>query len=79
MTDPVVVDARGERCPAPIIKIAAAARDVAPGTVLVLWATDPATRHDLAAWCRMRGHALRSRTELGEGVSGYEVEVGGAG
>ena len=56
--EPVVVDARGLRCPLPVIRLAAAARDAGSGSlVTVLW-TDPAARHDVPAWARMRGHEL---------------------
>lgn len=56
--DTVIVDARGRRCPIPIIRIAAAATDLPEGTRIDLLATDPATGADLSAWCRMRGHTL---------------------
>ncbi|PFG43502.1 tRNA 2-thiouridine synthesizing protein A [Isoptericola jiangsuensis] len=52
-----VVDARGLRCPLPVVRLAALARDLAPGTVVAVLATDPAARHDVPAWARMRGHA----------------------
>jgi tRNA 2-thiouridine synthesizing protein A len=55
---PVVVDARGLRCPLPVVRLAAAARDLPPGARLVVWSTDPAARHDVPAWARMRGHAV---------------------
>lgn len=58
-----VVDARGLRCPAPVIALARAARDAAPGTELTVLATDPAARHDVPAWARMRGHAMVSSTD----------------
>lgn len=64
----MIVDARGLRCPLPIIRLAAVARTAAPGTELtVLW-TDPAARHDVPAWARMRGHTL---------VPGREAEPAG--
>jgi tRNA 2-thiouridine synthesizing protein A len=53
-----VVDARGLACPLPVIRLAAAARDLPDGTlVTVLW-TDPAAEHDIPAWARMRGHRV---------------------
>ncbi|MFC8924116.1 sulfurtransferase TusA family protein [Cellulosimicrobium sp. NPDC057127] len=55
---PVVVDARGLRCPLPVVRLAAAARDRPPGERLVVWSTDPAARHDVPAWARMRGHRV---------------------
>ena len=58
----VQVDARGLRCPLPVIRLAEAARNAPDGTQIVLLATDPAARHDVPAWCRMRGHELRELT-----------------
>ncbi|MGV8965125.1 MAG: sulfurtransferase TusA family protein [Cellulomonas sp.] len=57
---PIVVDARGLRCPLPVIELAKAVRDVAAGTVLTVLTTDPAARLDVPAWARMRGHTLVS-------------------
>lgn len=54
----VVVDARGLRCPLPVIRLASAARDLPAGTLVTVLSTDPAARHDVPAWARMRGHAM---------------------
>ena len=54
----VVVDARGLRCPLPVVRLAAVARSVSPGSLVTVRWTDPAARHDVAAWARMRGHAV---------------------
>lgn len=51
-----VVDARGLRCPLPVIHLARRAVDARPGALLEVWATDPAAATDIPAWCRMRGH-----------------------
>jgi tRNA 2-thiouridine synthesizing protein A len=53
-----MIDARGLRCPLPVIRLAAAAKKSPPGTELVVLSTDPAALPDIAAWCRMRGHEL---------------------
>jgi len=74
-----LVDARGLRCPLPVIRLAAAARELTDGSVIELLATDPAAVHDVPAWARMRGHtwlgsstdpdgALRLRVRLGSNV-----------
>ena len=60
------VDARGLRCPLPVIRLAAAAQEAAAGTVITVLATDPAARHDIPAWCRMRNHELREVSEADE-------------
>ena len=68
----VKVDARGLRCPLPVIRLAEAARNVPAGTQIIVLATDPAARHDVPAWCRMRGHELRELTGVPD-PSGTDV------
>lgn len=51
----VTVDARGRRCPLPIIDLARAAAGLPAGTVVAVVADDPAAAADVPAWCRMRG------------------------
>ncbi len=75
----VVVDARGLRCPLPVIRLAQRVRDLEPGTLVEVWATDPAAAADIPAWCRMRGQELLSaddREPTGEGAhAAYLVRV----
>lgn len=70
----VVVDARGLRCPLPVIRLAEAARHAEHGTLVEVWATDPAARADIPAWCRMRGQELvdvRDATGAAAGEPGH--------
>ena len=53
-----VVDARGLRCPLPVLRLAKVAASAADGEEIELWATDPAAEPDVRAWARMRGHDL---------------------
>ena len=62
--EPVEVDARGLRCPLPLVRLASATRDLAEGTVVRVLSTDPAAGPDLVAWCRARGHALLAQDPL---------------
>ncbi len=58
MTEPdLVVDARGLRCPQPVLLLARAAKD-RPGVLVEVCADDPAAATDIPAWCRMRGAEL---------------------
>jgi tRNA 2-thiouridine synthesizing protein A len=70
---PIEVDARGLRCPLPVIRLAEAARDAPDGTWVVILASDPAARHDIPAWCRMRGHELTELREVTEASQTTEV------
>jgi tRNA 2-thiouridine synthesizing protein A len=71
-----VVDARGTRCPVPVIRVARVTRDLDPGAAVVLLADDVAARSDVPAWGRMRGHAITVHER--DGFAEYVVVVGGA-
>jgi tRNA 2-thiouridine synthesizing protein A len=75
--DVVEVDARGLRCPVPVIRLGAVIRDLEPGSLVRLLATDPAARSDVAAFCRMRGHELVEAIDDETGVTAYLVQVSG--
>lgn len=78
-----VVDARGLRCPLPVIRLAAHVRSVQGVEVVEVLATDPAARSDIPAWCRLRGQeflgAVDRRAEGGDHTGGdhtaYRVRV----
>jgi len=53
-----VLDCRGMPCPAPVIELAKAIRDVGVGDEIAVDADDPAAPGDVAAFTRMRGHAF---------------------
>ncbi|GAA1739485.1 hypothetical protein GCM10009809_38660 [Isoptericola hypogeus] len=71
----VVVDARGLRCPLPVIRLAARARDLPPGALLSVLTSDPAARHDVPAWARMRGHAVVGEEPVGEEQQDEDADV----
>lgn len=54
MSDDLVLDCRGMRCPMPIIELARRIGDVPVGGTVAVVATDVAARVDVPAWCRMR-------------------------
>lgn len=70
---PVILDARGRRCPLPILDLARALPAVAVGETITVEADDPAARPDIAAWCRMRGHAYVGETAAADGTPAYTV------
>jgi TusA-related sulfurtransferase len=73
-----VVDARGLRCPLPVIRLARAASLLPPGTVVEVWATDPAAAADIPAWCRMRGQEFLGAEADAEGEhTAYRVRTVG--
>jgi tRNA 2-thiouridine synthesizing protein A len=72
--DPAVVDARGERCPLPVIRLARLVRERPDLTIVTVLATDPAAAHDVPAWCRMRGHRFVEARDEGDHAA-YVVEL----
>ena len=53
------VDARGLRCPLPLVKAKLAMEKLAPGETVLVLATDPEAPIDLAAWAADEGHRYR--------------------
>ena len=60
------LDARGLLCPLPVIRTQDRIRNLAPGSVLTVTATDAGTLEDIPAWCRVHGHNLMNVEELEE-------------
>ena len=52
----IKIDARGLRCPQPIIELGKKIAEINSGEELVLYSDDPATEPDLSAWARMTGN-----------------------
>lgn len=53
-----VVDARGLRCPMPLLKARKALATLPPGARLQVWATDRGAPADFKAYCAQTGHEL---------------------
>jgi TusA-related sulfurtransferase len=52
----IEIDARGLRCPQPIIELGKKIAELKGGEELILLSDDPATEPDLIAWARMTGN-----------------------
>jgi len=66
---PEVLDARGLKCPQPVLKVAIKARTVPPGTSLEVQADCPTFPSDIDKWCKDNGKVLVSCVDRG----GYQV------
>ncbi len=66
MAAQATVDARGMRCPRPVLELARAIEDGVAG-VIVLLADDPNARVDVPVWCRLKHHELLEAVEDGGG------------
>jgi tRNA 2-thiouridine synthesizing protein A len=57
------IDARGLRCPLPLIKARNEIDSIEPGELLEILATDPGADHDFRAWCARKHHEFVSVAE----------------
>lgn len=58
------IDAKGLRCPRPIIEVAKAKRMLSEGDEISVEADDPAFESDIRAWCESTGcELLECRSE----------------
>jgi len=58
MTVTTILDARGLKCPMPIVKTAQQIKLVAQGDLLEVLSTDPGSVADFAAWSRSTGNEI---------------------
>ena len=71
------LDERGHRCPLPVIALMRAAQQAPAGFVIAVLSDDPAARHDIPAWCRLKGHAYVGEEPPPDGDAGssYIVKI----
>jgi tRNA 2-thiouridine synthesizing protein A len=70
-----MVDARGLRCPLPVLKAEKRLAELAPGATLTVLATDPMARVDIPLFCRQQGHTCTLADE-GEVLTFTIVKAG---
>jgi tRNA 2-thiouridine synthesizing protein A len=63
-TAATLLDARGLLCPIPVIRTQDRVKQLTPGMVLDVLATDPGVLHDIPAWCRVHGHEVLETAEI---------------
>lgn len=74
--DPVVIDARGHRCPVPTLRLRRALAALSAGQTVELLADDPMARIDVPHFARAAGHAVTAVTPE-TGYLRFEVRKGG--
>jgi len=57
------VDAKGLMCPMPVLTLAKAMKELQPGQVLALSATDLGAKRDIPAWAEKTGNTLLETIE----------------
>lgn len=69
----IELDARGLKCPLPVLRAAKLLKTMNPGDVLVVLATDAAAPGDFAAFCDTTGNSRMSSATT-DGV--HVIEIG---
>ena len=59
------LDLKGLSCPMPIVKTAKAIKDLKPGEIVEVFATDPGSVPDFKAWSNSTGNVLLDSSEDG--------------
>jgi tRNA 2-thiouridine synthesizing protein A len=57
------LDARGLRCPLPVLKMEKRLEQLPSSATLIVLATDPIARIDIPLYCTQHGHACTSSAE----------------
>lgn len=57
------IDCSNLQCPMPIVRISLTVKEMQPGEVLEVQATDPAFEADLRAWSEMTGNRIQEFQE----------------
>ncbi|MBI2263820.1 MAG: sulfurtransferase TusA family protein [Armatimonadetes bacterium] len=60
------LDARGFRCPKPLMMMQHAIRERPQGAVLEVLSDDPVFESNVRAWCKQLGHTILSLEKEGE-------------
>jgi tRNA 2-thiouridine synthesizing protein A len=68
------LDARGLKCPLPVLKMEKRLSQLAPGTTLIVLATDPMAKIDIPLYCRQKGHECTVGSE-GDALR-FEIVLG---
>ncbi len=66
MAEPTLLDAKGLRCPLPVLKARKAMKALPVGAILRVLATDPGAVKDFEAFCKTKGYRL-----VGTGQAGH--------
>ena len=69
------IDTQGLLCPEPLMLVRNRVREMVPGAVLHILATDPSTHRDFTNFCRFMGHELLAAETSGSPLE-YWIKKG---
>ncbi|ADU49322.1 sulfurtransferase TusA family protein [Intrasporangium calvum] len=66
------IDAKGKKCPMPVLMASRGLKTLQPGQVMLIEATDNGSQSDIPSWARDTGNELLEATTV-DGVHRYVV------
>jgi tRNA 2-thiouridine synthesizing protein A len=63
---PIILDAKGLKCPLPVLRARKAMKEVPPGGLLQVLATDPGAPKDFVHFCETTGNELVENRQDGD-------------
>ncbi|MBD1546837.1 sulfurtransferase TusA family protein [Roseibium aggregatum] len=66
MSDDILLDLKGLKCPLPVLKTRKAMANLEKGTLITVLTTDPMAAIDIPHYCQENGHRLVSAEMSGE-------------
>ena len=75
MSEAVLIDVRGLKCPLPVLKTARRMAPYPTGTRFLVLTTDPMAAIDVPHFCNENGHILLADAREGEELR-FEIEKG---
>jgi tRNA 2-thiouridine synthesizing protein A len=75
LAEPALLDARGLKCPLPVLKMEKRLAELPAGAALTVLATDPIARIDIPLYCTQNGHACDTLAD-GSGLRFTIVKAG---
>jgi tRNA 2-thiouridine synthesizing protein A len=71
----LTIDAKGQKCPMPVLLASRGIKKLEPGQVMLLEATDGGSKSDIPSWARDTGNELLEATSE-DGVFRYVIRKG---
>ena len=75
LSETVVIDVRGLKCPLPVLKAERRMQSFASGRRFLIVATDPMAAVDIPHFCNEKGHTLLASAQEGRELR-FEIEKG---
>jgi tRNA 2-thiouridine synthesizing protein A len=70
-----IIDAKGLKCPMPVIKLQNAVRQAQAGETIQIISTDKGVCQDIPSWCRLNKHTLLNQAIENE-LYLFTIQVG---